>query len=203
MRHSLRRDHALRIPHRVPRGIKISAHFFVRRLRPDRIPLHSQRIHLERIGAAPVMERIEHYLDRIVVGHIFPACLSCPRTLPGSSKHTNTTNRFFCRSPGKLPSSAKPAHRRAESVAQSRSPSSFAAPLRPRLHGEEVVDRRPRDKRGITIAGGAAGWSSPCTRLRGRTLRPWRGWIVSWGSGSGVPLAAWEACTLGVAVPCA
>ena len=45
---------------------------------PNRVPLHAQGIDLERIGAAAVVKRVEHDLDRVVVRYILAARFVSP-----------------------------------------------------------------------------------------------------------------------------
>ena len=48
------------------------AHIFVGGLGPDRVPLHTQGINLERIRSAVIMESIKHDLHVVIVGYVFP-----------------------------------------------------------------------------------------------------------------------------------
>ena len=69
---SLRSNFAARVPNRIERRIPVP-HLGAGRFGPDRVPLHSQRSCLERVSASPVVKRVEHNLDVIVIVDIFAA----------------------------------------------------------------------------------------------------------------------------------
>ena len=86
---------APRIPHRVERRIEISIHLLARRFGPDRIPLHAQRRGLEGIGPPPVVKRIEHHLDLVVVVNILAHRHARPHFLRIVEAHEHDVEIFL------------------------------------------------------------------------------------------------------------